>query len=95
MIQLKLDKTTQLLNKPNVNKVILRKKNIPLKSFQPLEMLRYFEEGLRSFHTSNIGSAGQRAAKLLDVKIRVIKKSLRSGPSRTTLVRPEFDSDRV
>ena len=34
-----------------------------------LKMLTYYEEECRSFHTFNIGSVGQRAAKLLAVKV--------------------------
>ena len=34
----------------------------------------YVKEVYRSFHTSNIGSVGQRAAKLLTIKVGVPKK---------------------
>ena len=37
-------------------------------------MLINFEEGFRSFYTSNIGFVGQRAAKLLVVKAGVLNK---------------------
>ena len=37
-------------------------------------MPTYFEEGLRSFFTCNIGSVDQRTAKLLAVKVGVLKK---------------------
>ena len=34
----------------------------------------YFGKGFRSFHTGNIESVCQRASKLLDVKVGVLKK---------------------
>ena len=34
----------------------------------------HVKEVVRSFHTSNIGSVGQRAAKLLTIKVGVPKK---------------------
>ena len=37
-------------------------------------MLIYFEEGFRSFHTFDIGSVGQRSAKLLVSKVEISKK---------------------
>ena len=40
-----------------------------LKRCQPLEHLIYFERGLRYFHTGNIGSVGQLAAKLPSFKL--------------------------
>ena len=57
-----------LLNKPCENEVILRGQNIPLKFCQPLELLKYTEKVLRSFHAIDIGSVGQRATKLLSIK---------------------------
>ena len=68
-IQIKSDETAQLLNKPYVNEVTLRGQNICLKCYQPLEIMLYLEKGFISFHTGNIGSVGQRAAKLLSIKI--------------------------
>ena len=58
-------------------------------------MLINLEEGLTSFHTSNLGSVGQRAAKLSAVQVGGLKKSLPPGlgPSQTS--RPGFDSDRI
>ena len=53
-----------LLNKPYVNWVTLREQNQSLKCCQPLELLIYFGKGFRSFATGNIGSVGQRAAKV-------------------------------
>ena len=38
------------------------------------ELLPYIERGFRSFHTDNIGSIGQRGAKLLAVKVGGLKK---------------------
>ena len=55
-------------------------KILPSKCCQILEMLIHFKEGYRSFHTSNIGSVGQRAAKLLAVKVGGLKKSLLPDP---------------
>ena len=52
-----------LLNKPYENEVTLKGQNTPLKCCQPLELLLYIEREFRSFHTYNIGSLGQRAAK--------------------------------
>ena len=39
----------------------------------------YFGKGFRSFNAGNIGSVGQRASKLLAVKVDVLKK--KSAPS--------------
>ena len=39
-----------------------------------LKILIYFKEGFRSFHPFDIGSVGQRAARLLAVKIGGLKK---------------------
>ena len=63
-LQLKSDETAQLLNKPYVNEVISRGHNLFLKFCQPLELLTYIGRGFRSFHAGNMGSEGQRAAKL-------------------------------
>ena len=52
-----------ILNKPYENEVTLIGQNLPLKSFQPLEGLTYFEKGGRSFHAGKMRSVGQRAAK--------------------------------
>ena len=41
----------------------------------------YFSKGFRFFHTGNIVSVGQRAAKLLAVKVVGLKKSLPPGLS--------------
>ena len=45
------------------------RQNLSLKWCQPLECLTYIERGIRSVHTGNIGSVGQRAAKLLDFNV--------------------------
>ena len=76
----------RLLNKPYENEVILRGQKIPSKYCQPLE-LYYIGGGLRFFHTLNIGSLGQRASKLLDVKVGDLKKKSanRPGPTRTRI----------
>ena len=62
-------------NKPTIcpflkqTEVILRGQNIPLKCCQPLELLIYIRKGLRSFHTDNLGSVGQRAVKWPAIKL--------------------------
>ena len=50
-----------------------------------LEMLPYFEEGFRSFNTTNERSEGQRAAKLLAFKVGVLKKK-----SATSAIPPKL-----
>ena len=66
-----------LVNRHFENEVTLRELNKPtLKCFQSLKMLIYFEEGFRSFHTFNVGSVGQRVAKLQAVKIGGLKKKV-------------------
>ena len=37
-------------------------------------MVVYFSKGFRSFHTGNMGSVGQRAAKLPALKVGGLKK---------------------
>ena len=59
----------RLLNKPYENEVTLRGQNIILKCYQALELRLYFGKGFRSFYTGNIGSVGQKASKLLAVKL--------------------------
>ena len=61
----------------------------------PPETLIHFEEGFRSFHTSNIGSVGQMAAKLLAVKVGGLKKSLPTGPGPTQTSQPGFEPLRL
>ena len=46
-------------------------------------------EVLRSFNAKNIGSVGQRAAKLPAVKVGGLKKSLPTGPGLTQTSRPQ------
>ena len=86
-IHLKSDETTQFLNKPFVNEVIFRGQNLPLKCCQPLELLIHFKEGFRSFHTSNLGSVSQRAAKLLAVKVEGLKEKSATQPYSNHLTR--------
>ena len=50
------------------------RQNLSLKWCQPLKFLKYFEKGSRSFHTGNIGSVDQRAAKLLAVRFGSVKE---------------------
>ena len=69
----------RLLGKPQKNEVILRGQNLPLKCYQPLDCLLYFEEGAISFHTGNLGSVGHRATKLLAVKAVVVSKVQEAG----------------
>ena len=52
-------------------------------------------KGFRSFHVFNIKSVGQRAAKLLAVKVGGLKKSLLLGLSRISRVLPGLDSNWV
>ena len=49
----------------------MREQNLYLKCCHSLELLIYFGKG---FHTGNIGSSGQRAAKLIAVKVGGPKK---------------------
>ena len=44
-------------------------------------MVVYLSNGFRTFHTINMGSVGQRAAKLLAVNVGGLKKSLPTGPA--------------
>ena len=68
----------QLLNKPYVNEVILRGQNLTLKCCQPLKLWTYFEKKVRSFHTDNVKCVGQKAAKLLSLKLWEWCRSKRS-----------------
>ena len=68
-VQLRSDQTERLLNKPYINEGIKRGQNLSLKCCQLLEHFTYNERGFRSLHTDNIGSVGQRDAKLLSVKL--------------------------
>ena len=43
-------------------------------------MVVYLSNGFRTFLTINMGSVGQRAAKLPAVKVGGLKKSLPAGP---------------
>ena len=57
----------------------LRRQNLLLKCCQSLELFIYIGKRFRSFHTGNIGSVGQKAAKLLAIKVGGHKKSLKDG----------------
>ena len=57
----------QIVNKHYQNEVTLRGPNLSLKCFQPFEVLIYVKRGFTSCHTYNVGSVGQRAAKLPSV----------------------------
>ena len=46
----------------------------------------------RSFNAKNLGSVGQRAAKLPAVKVGGLKKSLPAGPGTTRTSQPRFES---
>ena len=48
--------------------------------------------GFRTFHTIDMGSVGQRAAKLLAVNVGGLKKSLPTGPGSTPSSRLGFDA---
>ena len=54
----------------------MREQNLPLICCQLLEMLIYFEKVFKYLHTLNIGSIGQRAAKLLAVNVGDLKKKV-------------------
>ena len=64
----------RLLDRPYENEVTFKGQNICLKCYQSLELMLYFGKGFRSFHKGNIGFVGQRASKLLAVKVGVLKK---------------------
>ena len=51
----------------------------------------YLSNGFRTFNTVNMGSVGQRAAKLLAVNVGGLKKSLPTGPGPTQSSRPGFE----
>ena len=53
----------------------LREQNLSLKCCQPLELLIYFGKGFIYFHTGDIGSLGHRTAKLLAVKVALLKSA--------------------
>ena len=63
-----------LLNKPYENEATLREKNPHLKCCKPLKIYMHIEKSFRSFIAGNMGSVGWRAAKLLTVKVGVLKK---------------------
>ena len=58
-----------LLYKNYVNEGIFRGQKLSLKCCQPLEILTYIEREVRSFHSGNVGSVSQRAAKMPSVKL--------------------------
>ena len=58
-------------------------------------MLLYFEDGVKSFHTYNIGSIGQRAAKLLAVNVGGLKKVCHPAPVPVEPVGPDSILDEV
>ena len=68
IMQLKSEQTEQL---PYVNEVILRGKNLSLRSASLFYLLTNIENRFIYFQRANIGSVGQRAAKLLSLKIAV------------------------
>ena len=68
-IQLPFFAYTRSINQPYENEVILGGQNISLKCYLPLDLLTHFRKGIRSLHTFDIGSLGQRAAKLLAFEV--------------------------
>ena len=66
----------RLLNKPYVNEVNLTGQKPPLKYCQYLEIQCAVRKKSRSFDAKNFGSVDQRAAKLLAVKVRGLKKKV-------------------
>ena len=63
-----------LLNKPYENEVNLTGQNLPIKCSQHLETYTTLKNRLISLNAEKLGSLGQRAAKLLAVKVGVLKK---------------------
>ena len=57
----------------------MREQNQSLKCCQIFELLIYFRKGFRFFYTGKIGYVGQRAAKLLAVKVGGLKKKSSSS----------------
>ena len=51
----------------------------------------YFKKAFRSFNTENLGSVGQRAAKLLAVKVGGLKKNSASQPQPQSVSLPGFE----
>ena len=68
-MQLKLEQTEQLQQKPNVNEVILRSQNLSLRSASLFYLLTNIENRFLYFHTGNKGFLGQRAAKIPPIKL--------------------------
>ena len=64
----------RLLHKPYVNEVTLREHNPSLKCCYPLDFSNSYFSTFRTFNAVNIGSVGQRAAKLRSVKVGSLKK---------------------
>ena len=79
-VQLPTFAYTRLLNKPYEYEVTLTGQNQPLKCCQHLEIQYTVRKRVDIFMLKNFGSVGQRAAKLLAVKFRVLKKSLLLWP---------------
>ena len=52
--------------------------------------LRHFEKMFRSFSAKNFASVGQRAARLLAVKVGVVKKSLPLQPFQPKYLQAHF-----
>ena len=59
----------RLLNKPYENEVTLTGQNPPLKCCKLLELLTNFKKRFRSLNAENSKSVGQRAAKLMAIKL--------------------------
>ena len=53
------------------------------------------EKNIRFLNAENLGSIGQRAAKLLAVNVRGLKKSLPAGPGPSRTSQPDSSSRRV
>ena len=60
---------TRLLNKLCENEVTLREKSLPLTCCKHFEHLTHFEIIFTSFNAGNMGSVGQRDAKLPSFKL--------------------------
>ena len=68
-IQLSIFAFIQILKKSYENEIILTEQNISLKWCRPLELLIYIGKGFRSLHTVDMEFVGQRAVKLLPIKV--------------------------
>ena len=83
-----------LLNRPYEKEVTSNEHNWSSKRSWAVELVVYLSNGFRTFHTINMKSVAQRAAKLLAVNVGGLKKksAIRPWPQSASL--PGFDSGR-